>query len=139
MRLYKFARTTKGLSATIGDEPLPIVEMFLSAQGGIAWGESSVRAQNLAYSLLKHAKGDIAAQALYSYFVGDVLAHLTIDCWSITAKQIDEYADYRSALGEATQKSPTPITNGLRDRTVPTVIKAACPQFLLDVNKYLRF
>jgi hypothetical protein len=99
---YQFARDRGIVTATFNGVPLPLEKVFSSAKDGVAWGDSSDSTRNLAYSILKHhAKDETSAGMFAGNFVEEVLSRLTVDCWTISVQQIEEYINYRYAIGIA--------------------------------------
>lgn len=96
-----------------------------------AWGEPSVGAERLAYSMLADCIGEGIAVWLAIPFMNDVVGKLDAE-WEITSDDIEAWHAFRHQLGysfQAAARPPRPL-----DPTEPPQIPADWPRLVGNPN-----
>ena len=131
MKLYHGRCSAGTRSVTLDDHPLKMRRHAHDTRvSAFAWGEQSVGAERLAYSILADCIGEGFAVWLAVPFMNDVVCKLDAE-WEITSDDIEAWHAFRHQLGYSFQAAARP--RGL-DSAEPPPIPADWPRLVGNPN-----
>src|SRR5213593_223404 len=109
MKIYHGRCSAGTRSVTVDGQPLKMKRHPHDVRiAPFAWGEPSVGAERVAYSMLADCLGEGYSVMLAVAFMNDVICNLDAE-WEITADDIEAWREFRSQIGYPVQTAARAI------------------------------